>query len=201
MKIIDLCSGMGGASEAFIQAGDDVVRIDNNVLLSEVPHTIMMTIQEFRDWLIQLRSRGHVFPKVDLIWASPPCLAFSNAYGAPRSKAGRAGAEYSPDLSILKCCVEIIEILKPRYYVIENVAGAIKFFKPNLGAFNQKIGPFFLWGKFPHIIIPGDFKHSKVDGDVWSDNPLRANIRGKIPFQMSASLRKAMISQKTIMDY
>ena len=63
MKIIDLCSGMGGASEAFIQAGDDVVRIDNNILLSEVPHTIMMTIQEFRDWLIQLRSTGACIPQ------------------------------------------------------------------------------------------------------------------------------------------
>ena len=37
MRVLDLFSGMGGFSEAFLLAGDEVVRVENNPLLSEVP--------------------------------------------------------------------------------------------------------------------------------------------------------------------
>jgi len=201
MKIIDLCSGLGGASEAFIQAGDEVLRIENNILLMTVPGTEMMTVQQFRDFLIQLVDSGHQLPEVDLIWASPPCLAFSNAYDAPQSKARRDGADYQPDLGILKTCMEIIDILQPRYYVIENVAGAIKWFEEDLGPVNQKVGSFFLWGNHPHIIMPEGWSHSKATDDVWSSNPLRANLRGLIPFEVSSSLRGAIVNQRSIFEY
>jgi hypothetical protein len=39
MRVLDLFSGLGGFSEAFVQAGDEVVRVENNPLLSEVPCT------------------------------------------------------------------------------------------------------------------------------------------------------------------
>jgi site-specific DNA-cytosine methylase len=39
MKMLDLFSGLGGASEAFVRAGWEVMRIENNPLLSEVPNT------------------------------------------------------------------------------------------------------------------------------------------------------------------
>ena len=35
--MLDLFSGLGGFSEAFVLAGDEVVRVENNPLLSEVP--------------------------------------------------------------------------------------------------------------------------------------------------------------------
>jgi site-specific DNA-cytosine methylase len=202
MKIIDLCSGLGGASEAFIQAGDEVLRIENNILLMTVPNTELMTVQQFRDFLIQLVDDGHQLPDIDLIWASPPCLAFSNAYSAPQSKARRDGAEYTPDLGILKTCMEIIDILQPRYYIIENVGGAVKWFEPLLGDCT-KLGAsgLFLWGNFPPLNLPKNWSHSKTAEDVWSSNPLRANLRGLIPFEVSAATRGAIISQRVIWDY
>ena len=51
MKVLDLCSGLGGFSEAFIEAGHDVLRIENNPLLGDVENTRLMCIFEFRDWL------------------------------------------------------------------------------------------------------------------------------------------------------
>jgi len=39
MKVLDLCSGLGGFSEAFLTAGHDVLRIENNPLLADVPNT------------------------------------------------------------------------------------------------------------------------------------------------------------------
>ena len=201
LKIIDLCSGLGGASEAFIQAGDEVLRIENNPLLETVQNTELMTVQQFLSFLIQLVDDGHPLPNIDLIWASPPCLAFSNAYAAPQSKAQRDGAVYQPDMTILKTCMEIIDILQPRYYVIENVSGAVKWFEPLLGAFSQKLVSFFLWGNYPHIVMPNNWSHSKMDNDTWSSNPLRPNLRGLIPFEVSSSLRGAIVNQRSIFEY
>lgn len=200
MNILDLCSGLGGASEAFVQAGDEVLRIENNMLLMGVPHTEMMTVEQLRDFLLNARSLGHQFPDIDMIWASPPCLEFSNGYSSPSSKARRNNEEYSPDLSILKTCIEIIEILQPRYFIIENVSGAIKHFEPLLGGFRQRIGSFFLWGNYPMFSMPPNWTHSKVDGDTWSSDPLRANLRGLIPFEVSSSLRGAIMSQRSILE-
>ena len=39
MKVLDLCSGLGGFSEAFVAAGHEVLRIEHNPLLADVPHT------------------------------------------------------------------------------------------------------------------------------------------------------------------
>lgn len=201
MIVIDLCSGLGGASEAFIQAGDEVLRIENNILMMTVPGTELMTVQDFLGFLIQAKNDGHVFPNIDLIWASPPCLAFSNAYDAPQSKARRVGEDYSPDLGIVKTCMQIIDILQPRYWIIENVAGAVKWFEPLLGPFTQKISSFFLWGNYPLIHMPVGWSHSKVTSDVWSSNPLRANLRGLIPFEVSSCVRGAIVNQRSIFEF
>ena len=49
MKVLDLCSGLGGFSEAFVNDLDwEVMRIENNPLLSEVPHTEIIDIFDFR---------------------------------------------------------------------------------------------------------------------------------------------------------
>jgi len=201
MIIIDLCSGLGGASEAFIQAGDEVLRIENNILMAAVPGTELMTVQQFLKFLLQALEDGDVFPNIDLIWASPPCLAFSNAYNAPQSNARRAGEDYSPDLGILKTCMQIIDILQPRYWIIENVAGAVKWFDGILGPFTQKIGPFFLWGNYPLIQMPQGWTHSKETNGVWSSNPMRPNLRGLIPFEVSSCVRGAIVNQRSIFEY
>ena len=40
MWVLDLCSGLGGASEAFVNHPHwEVIRIENNELLADVPHT------------------------------------------------------------------------------------------------------------------------------------------------------------------
>ena len=42
MKVLDLYSGLGGFSEAFVQDQNyQVIRIENNPLLKDVPHTLL----------------------------------------------------------------------------------------------------------------------------------------------------------------
>jgi site-specific DNA-cytosine methylase len=205
MKVLDLCSGLGGFSEAFAQAGHKVVRIENNPLLRDVPHTNLMCIFELRDWiednLDDLRGATQSFcGNVDLILFSPPCYEFSLAYNAPRVKHERdfPNVPWEPSMDILECGMDIIKMLKPTWHIVENVRGAIKYFKEDLGKPFQINDAYVFWGKFPSF-APAEFP-SKADKDS-RHSPLRANIRGKVPIEISKALLEAIVSQKSILDY
>ena len=51
MKMLDLFSGLGGASEAFLQNGWEIKRIENNMLLKGVPNTTIMDVVQFEQQL------------------------------------------------------------------------------------------------------------------------------------------------------
>lgn len=201
MKIVDLFSGLGGASEAFVQDPLwGVLRIENNPLLGATECTRIMDIFEFRDWLLEQKNRYGDF-SVDVVWASPPCYEFSLGFNGPRAIADREGRadEYQPYMGFLNVAMEIIEIIKPRYWIIENVRGAVKFFNPILGPPSQVHGSYFLWGNFPQF-QPGQFPMKK-EKDQRHAGEMRANIRAKVPIQISQALKDAVESQTSILDY
>ena len=177
LTILDLCSGLGGWTEAFVQGGWNVIRIENNPDLQYVPFTMELDVLRWEEWIDDI-------PHPDVIVASPPCLEFSNAYLAPGPVARRSGQKFEPDMSVVQACLDIIDYLKPTTWVLENVQGSQGFFLPLIGARRQKIGPFYLWGNFPLLALQG-FTHSKYENDVHSSNPLRANLRAMIPFELS----------------
>ena len=196
MRMLDLYSGLGGASEAFLSAGWDVTRLENNPLLSGVPNTEMCDVRNLVENPVDWGG------PIDLVWASPPCLEFSTAYMAPGPKAIREGRDFEPDLTLLRVAKQIIDTLNPRWWVIENVSGASKIFSQELGMPpRQIVGPFFLWGMFPRLMMPPNWSHSKADGQLWSDDPLRANKRGKIPLGVSEKLLQAISEQRSLEDY
>lgn len=195
--MVDLFSGLGGASEAMAQDPNwNVLRIENNLLLQDVPFTI---IEDVKVTARRVKSNWDC-PKLDLIWASPPCREFSLAYASPRSIAARAGEHYEPDMSLLEAAIEIIETVKPKYWVIENVVGSIRYFGEFLGEPSQIIGPYVLWGNFPKI-DPGTRVQTKASKDVNNRNPLRSNIKAKVDFALSQALKDAIDQQKSILDY
>jgi hypothetical protein len=196
MKILwDVCSGLGGASEAFMGRDDwTVIRIENNPILQGVENTQNLDVLKWREWVDSL-------PQPDMIWASPPCREFSEAFSAPGPVAKREGRDFEPDMSLLFACQDLIEHVGPQYWVIENVKGAIKHFTPHLGELSQKIGPFFLWGLFPTILMPDGWSHRKNDGDVHSGNPLRSNLRALIPYELSSALFEAITEQTTLAQW
>lgn len=181
--MLDICSGLGGASQAFVDDDEwEVIRLENNPLLAHIEHTILVDILSDDFDYKSMFNRSDF----DFIWASPPCVEFSNAYEAPKSRARRAGIDFAPDTRILEKCIEIIEYFKPKYYCIENVSGASKIFTKIIGKPpRQIVSAFYLWGMFPYLHIDRDWKHSKFDSDTWSSDPLRANRRGKVPRKIS----------------
>tara|TARA_R110001599_G_scaffold239556_1_gene439083 strand:+ start:369 stop:986 length:618 start_codon:yes stop_codon:yes gene_type:complete len=196
-KILDLYSGLGGASEAFLLSKRwDVMRIENNELLNQVPNTQMADVKELLNHL--QNSQLPLDHRVDVVWSSPPCLEFSQAYSAPGPVAQRAGEDFTPDMSHLEATLEIIAILKPKYWIIENVVGAIKHFRDLLGEPRQIHGAIVLWGNYP-MFEPDVFK-TKAQKDKRHD-PLRSNIRAKIPIEVSSALLEAIENQHSIFDF
>jgi len=205
MKIhmLDLFSGLGGASEAMVRdSGWSVLRIENNPLLSGVPFTV---IDDVRNLQPNKMAKPWVLPNlgIDLIWASPPCTEFSGGFHAPKSIASReVGLDnYHPSLELVESAIRIIEIVKPKYWVIENVVGAIRYFKPLLGEPKQIIGPYVLWGNFPEIFYDKAKLTPKKHKDSGSRDPLRSNRRACVDFEVSQGLKFAIENQQSILDF
>ena len=199
MKVLDLCSGLGGFSEAFISAGHEVMRIENNPLLSNVAATKIMCIFELQDFIEQ-QIFHEDFENIDVVLFSPPCYEFSLAYNAPKPTHLREnpGIPYEPDMSLFHCGLDIIRMLKPKTWILENVRGASPHFSEVIGNPRQINDAYFFWGNFPSF-RPADFP-SKAEKDE-RHNPLRANVRGKIPIEISEALLAAIESQKSIFDF
>jgi hypothetical protein len=195
--MIDLCAGFGGQSEAFLQGGFDVIRVDNNPLLSEVPNMFIEDIYRIEPFNIS----GRV---IDYIHAGPTCHEFSLAFNAPRSKAIQEGNgdQYKPveGIRLVQRCKDIIDQLQPRYWSVENVRGSIKYLSPILGEPRLIIGPYVYWGNFPLFNINVADLPSKAQLDK-RHSPLRANHRAECPLKLSQAFFDAMTKQQSIFDY
>lgn len=200
-KMLDLFSGLGGASESMVQSSRwEVSRIENNHALNFVPHTTFICVKKLNMQIKQQMRIDRPSNRIDLIWASPPCLEFSNAYGAPAPIAKREGKKFTPNLDLITAATEIIGLLEPKYWCIENVVGSIKHLTPILGAPRLIIGSYVLYGNFPLFEVKDDFP-TKAEKDVWSNDPLRANKKAKIPYELSHALREAIETQTSIIDW
>jgi len=195
MKVMwDLCSGLGGASEAMLSNGWKVTRIENNNELGYVPNTIICDVEAFALRVDELDTP-------DLIWASPPCNEWSDGFNSKKCTMRRAGEEYIPNLDILKTCMKIISEANPSYWVIENVKGAQEFFNPILGKPTQVIDGIYLWGNFPRLAMPVNYQHRKISKEFDLNDKLRANKRAKIPFEVSLQLMRSIQEQTTLEDW
>lgn len=208
LKVLDLFSGLGGFSEAFVLNNDHVLRIENNPLLSEVKHTVMMDVRKLRDIIAEGLTEGNLNPyllNIDLILASPPCYDFSLAFSAPQAIASRNGREafesYEPDMELIEVTLEIIDMLKPRYHIIENVRGSIRHFEKIGLTPRQKFQAYVLYGNFPLFNPPKVETKQKKMNRIPHGNPLRSNHKALIPLEISECIRTAILEQKTIFDF
>jgi hypothetical protein len=59
-----------------------------------------------------------------------------------------------PDTELLLQAKRIIDAANPRFWVIENVRGAVPYFNAVLGPVKKKVGNQYLWGEFPIFDTP-----------------------------------------------
>lgn len=152
MRVIDLFSGLGGFSQAFLDRGHEVTRYDNDDKFREVPNTWIMDVQDLRFFEIDY---------ADIILASPPCNCFSpmtiGHYWSDNIKPHLAERKQQM-IDLVKHTLKIIDEANPKYWILENPAGMLKHVIGNpdvltwwaaWGHFSLK--PTHLWGKFPPI--------------------------------------------------
>jgi hypothetical protein len=107
---IDLCSGLGGFSQAFVDSLDwEVIRIDIN---PKFRPTIVADVR-----FLPLREDLHP----ELVVASPPCEHFSLA----NQRFPRKGVKHA--LEVVGACLEAIVALKPKYWLLENPKGRLRW--------------------------------------------------------------------------
>ena len=187
-RMLDLFSGLKGASQAFqVDPNWEVITVDNN---PDLEPDICCDIENL--WLHPEFQKWKKY-EFDLIWASPPCVEFYKVL-APFYP-DHYGTK--PNMNLVESSIAIIELLKPTHWVIENTKSGAKFIKKKLGAWRQIHGPFYLWGKYPLFDAKIDRNH-KANNDVWSSNPLRSNIKAKIPLEISRNLLDVIQNQKKL---
>lgn len=179
MKVLDLCAGTGSATAAFRDRGHEVITLD---IAGEADIRC-----DVREWYP--RSRYFNF-----IWASPPCDKFSIATGIPYK-------DRNPDLSIVKACHRIIKKIKPRYWIIENPRGALRYFigKPTITIKYSDYGhvcqkPTDLWGEFPWFYphTPPNNNPIPIDYAFPNHNSQGKLERAKIPYNLSLAICLAL---------
>lgn len=165
--MLDLFSGLGGASQPFADRGWETYRIDN------VP---TFGPDECADVVTWTPPAGRRF---DLVWASPPCTEFAKWgmrcwYPDPPA----------PSLALVHATIRIVRELQPRWWVLENTRGAIPFISSMLGPPRYSSFPVFLWGQFPLIPFRCRPWKCKVRGKRPAD-------RAKMPYGLGRELARS----------
>lgn len=116
MKILELFSGMESFSKVARERGHEVFTIDND---SSFNPDLCIDILDLTPETIPF--------KPDIIWASPPCTAFSVASiyrywteGYPKNHKTFIG------LAIISKTIELIKELEPKFWFIENPRGMLR---------------------------------------------------------------------------
>lgn len=182
---LDLCSGLGGFSDAFRDNDQwKVITVDINPKLRPDMVLDLVDVMENSDKYPDFWSL-----RPDIILASPPCERWSTANSHwPQPGIFQAS-------KVLGAVLEIVAIMKPKGWVIENPKGRMRWFlgKPSMTVALRQFGyrtvkPTDFWTN----IDVGLLRHTqrtnpngcKFDRDV-SRNP---SERARMPYRLSEKI-------------
>jgi len=157
MNVIELFSGSAVMSKAFRYRGHKTFTIDLHIESEWQVDLLSISDEDFKK---KLKSIG--FEKVDVVWASPPCTTFSVASISKYWDKNRNPKSYKTylGLALAKRTIELIKIINPTYYFIENPRGMLRnqFFMDELPI--RKTVTYCKYGA----------KYQKAT-DIWTNNP------------------------------
>lgn len=174
---LDLCSGLGGASQPALDRGWKVIRVDIDVRFKP-------------DIVADVRSLPlKPFP-VDVLWASPPCIEFART-AMPWLK--KRFPNLIPDLSIAHACRVAIEEFKPAWWVIENTKHSLRWLRPILGPDAASCQGHHFWGRLPGLLPQA----RRVPKESLWPSEWRQAERARIPYEIGEAICRA-VEQRVI---
>jgi len=193
---VDLFSGLGGFSQAFLNRGWTVYRYDNDKQFSKVPCTHIVDVHDLTPEIIK-GEHG----KIDIMLLSPPCNCFSPLTIGHYWKSGRSDERAKEAIRLVKRALWLKDQVKPRYWVLENPAGMLKYVLglPSVLTWWAAWGsdyfkPTHLWGIMPTINWPrkprpGEYVSCKRGEQAGiHDSKLTSAERALIPYDFSKAL-------------
>lgn len=122
-RSLELCCGKATISAALSSQGFATKSLDHR------KRTGTCT-PDFHLDLMKVHKPIKLFGRVDLIWFSPPCQCWSNAPGTYHFFEGTPQTESTKYLvKVLEKGLSIIEELSPRFFIIENPRGKLRYYK------------------------------------------------------------------------
>lgn len=126
--VLDIFCGAGGMSEGFIQAGFNVAFASDINKAAELTYVnrhkqlgypVKFACTDIKDFSKKEFLEKFIGKtKIDVVCGGPPCQGFSLA--GKRSKD-------DPRNLLVKHYIKVISIIKPRYFIMENVEGILSF--------------------------------------------------------------------------
>jgi len=206
MKVLDLFSGLRGWSDPWKARGHDVITLDID---PKFDPDLRLDIVEFANtpgsWLDSIRGPD-VRWRPDVILASPPCESFSvMTIGRNWTKVDdrdyRLGERSTPKtdkavkaLQWVWSTLHVIEVLQPKFWVIENPRAKLRKLRPNdyilekggkrhTVTYCQYGEPFMkptdLWGGFPPSWEPRPMCRPKAPCHVSAARGSKTGIQGE----------------------
>lgn len=189
---VDLFCGRGGWTKGLQAAGFRVVGVDSEPQ-PDYPgdHFIQADVSKLD---------GRMFRGAAVVTMSPPCPGFSlmNAQVL-------VGLRPSPqDIRLVVEGLRIVAEAQPRFWALENVRGALGWFRPLVGEPKLKNAPWYVWGNFPPFLVGKEKmlkfggtlvrgKYSREDRKRWANAPKRqkAALSAEIPAELAEPLARA----------
>jgi len=196
MKILELCCGLGGWSKGFHDIFPEAEFYGVDIKDCGYPYNFIKS--DLHDW-----NPGQEY---DIVLASPPCNQFTRL----TRETGQFHYSERMGLSLVYRTFYLIEKIKPKFWVLENVEGLAEFLPPpkDIVAYNtiKRGKKAYLWGNFNPL---GFFEESIDYKPNWSRGyhgrkeyaqkskiaeatSLEERQRGEIPLALSHQMAKRM---------
>jgi len=163
LVMLDLFAGLKGASQAMVDRGWTVYTVE--------------ILERFHPTIVGDVAHLPLLPfAVDLLWASPPCTEYT------RKDLPWFRNQPEPDLRLYEATRAIITEWRPRFYVIENVRGAQRYWGRTIHYKSR-----YLWTDIP--LLPEIIGLGNRDKrSIWGGDPLAHWKRSKIPYAISDAI-------------